>query len=220
MTSRADFLRSLPFFAELGNEAIQQIERSLLERSYGKGQTLFLEGEPCEGAYIVQSGLVRLFKSSPEGREQVLLMARPGEVLNAVPVFDNGPNPANASALEPSTVLIVAKETFLSLVADCPQAMAIIRMFATRLRRLTTLVEDLSLRRVVSRLAKALLELAVVEGIHSAAPSFTQTDMAAMVGTVRDVIGRSLKVLEEEGAIRVDRHRILIVDAARLKDMT
>lgn len=219
MASRTDFLRSLSCFAGLGAEEIQRIEKGMVKRSFGKGRTLFLEGEPCEGLYIVESGVVRIFKSSPEGREQVVMMARPGDVFNVVPVFDDGLNPASASALEPSTVLIVPKETLLSLVADSPAALAIIRLLAARLRHLTTLVEDLSLRRVVSRLARVLLELAVVEGGASPAVALTQGEMASMVGTVRDVIGRALRDLEEAGAIRMERHRILIADPQRLREM-
>ncbi len=217
MSSRADFLRSLPYFVALGAEEIKRIEKDLLECSFGKGEILFLEGAPCQGLYAVESGQIRIFKSSPEGREQVLLIAKPGDTFNDVPVFDGGPNPASASALEPSTVFIVPKETALSLVADCPPAITIIRLFAARLRHLTLLVEDLSFRHVVSRLAKTLLELAVLEGGPSPVPRLTQDEMAAMVGTIRDVISRALRALEKAGAIRIEGRRILVVDPEKLR---
>ena len=217
MSSRADFLRSLPYFSTLGAEEIKRMEKDLLECSFGKGEFLFLEGEPCQGLYAVRSGQIRIFKSSSEGREQVLLIAKPGDTFNDVPVFDGGPNPASASALEPSTVCIVPKETVLSLVADCPSALTIIRLFAARLRHLTLLVEDLSFRHVVSRLAKTLLELAVVEGGPSPVPRLTQDEMAAMVGTIRDVISRALRALEKAGAIRIEGRRILVVDPEKLR---
>lgn len=219
MSSRADFLRSLPYFATLGAEEIKRMEKDLLECSFGKGELLFLEDEPCQGLYAVRSGQIRIFKSSSEGREQVLLIAKPGDTFNDVPVFDGGPNPASASALEPSTVCIVPKETVLSLVADCPSALTIIRLFAARLRHLTLLVEDLSFRHVVSRLAKTLLELAVVEGGPSPVPRLTQDEMAAMVGTIRDVISRALRALEKAGAIRIEGRRILVVDPEKLRGM-
>ncbi len=217
MSSRADFLRSLPYFATLGAEEIKRMEKDLLECSFGKGELLFLEDEPCQGLYAVRSGQIRIFKSSSEGREQVLLIAKPGDTFNDVPVFDGGPNPASASALEPSTVCIVPKETVLSLVADCPSALTIIRLFAARLRHLTLLVEDLSFRHVVSRLAKTLLELAVVEGGPSPVPRLTQDEMAAMVGTIRDVISRALRALEKAGVIRIEGRRILVVDPEKLR---
>ncbi len=220
MPSPADFLKSLPYFTALGAEEIARIEKDILEYSLAKGEVLFLEGEPCQGLYIVRSGQIRIFKSSLEGREQVLLIAKPGGTFNDVPVFDGGPNPASASALEPSTVLIIPKAKLLSLMADSPVALSILKMFAMRLRHLTVLVEDLSFRHVVSRLAKTLLELAVTGQEPSPVQRLTQDEMAAMVGTVRDVIGRALKTLEKAGAIKIEGQRILVVDTKKLQEMT
>ena len=119
---------------------------------------------------MVKSGRIRIFKSSPEEREQVLLIAKQGDSFNDVPVFDGGPNPASASAFEPSIVYVIPKESLLSIVADCPAAQAIIKLFAARLRHLTTVVEALSFRSVVGRLAKMLLDLAVADGGPSPMP--------------------------------------------------
>ncbi len=218
--SLADFLKSLPYFTALGAEEIERIEKDILEYSLAKGEVLFLEGEPCRALYIVRSGQIRIFKSSLEGREQVLLIAKPSDTFNDVPVFDGGPNPASASALEPSTVLIIPKAKLLSLMADSPMALPILKVFAMRLRHLTVLVEDLSFRHVVSRLAKTLLELATTEQEPSPIKRLTQDEMAAMVGTVRDVIGRALKTLEKAGAIKIEGQRILVVDTKKLKEMT
>jgi CRP/FNR family transcriptional regulator len=168
---------------------------------------------------VVKSGRIRIFKTSPEGREQVLLIAGPGDSFSDVPVFDGGPNPASSSALEPSTVYLIRKETLLSLVADCPAALAIIKMFAARLRHLTAVVEDLSFRGVVNRLAKMLLELAVVEEGSSPVPRLTQDEMAAMVGSVRDVVSRALGALERVGAIKIEGHRIVVVASEKLRGM-
>ncbi len=218
MATSADFLRSLPYFTSLGTEDLKRIENEISEHSFAKGEVLFLEGEPCQGLYVVKSGQIRVFKSSPEGREQVLFIARQGDSFNDVPVFDDGPNPASASALETSTVHIIPRETMLSLVAGCPAAQAIIKLFAARLRHLTTVVEDLSLRSVVSRLAKLLLESAVVEGGPSPIPRLTQDEMAAMVGSVRDVVGRALRTLEKTNAIKIEGQRILVVDPEKLRE--
>lgn len=220
MSSGVDLLRSLPYFATLEAKEIKRIEKDLLERSFDKGEILFLEGEPCQGLYIVESGQVRIFKSSPEGKEQVMLIARAGDTFNDVPIFDGGPNPASASALEPSVVCIVPKQTVLSLVAGCPVALTIIGLLAARLRHLTMLVEDLSFRSVISRLAKGLLELAVVKGKPSPVRRLTRDEMAAMIGTVRDVIGRALKVLEKAGAIKIEGRRIIIIDPEKLREMS
>ena len=219
MPSRLDFLRSLPYFATLSAKEIERIEKEIMELSFPKRGVLFLEGEPCKGLYVVRSGRVRVFKSSPEGREQVLFIAGPGDSINDVPVFDGGSNPASGASIEPATVCLIPKETLISLMADCPTALAIIEVFAARLRHLTTLVEDLSFRSVVSRLAKILLDLAVVEGSPSPIQRLTQDEMAAMVGTVRDVISRALRSLDKEGAIKIEGQRILIIDPNMLKKM-
>jgi len=220
VSSLADFLCSIPYFTVLSAEEVKRIENEVLECSFAKGEILFLEGEPCHGLYVVKSGQVRIYKSSPEGREQVLLIAKPGDSFNDVPVFDGGPNPASASTLKPSTVYIISKETLLSLVADCPAALAIIKLLSTRLRHLTMVVEGLSFRSIVSRLARVLLDLAVVEEKPTPIPRLTQDEMAAMVGSVRDVIGRALKVLEKTGAIRIEGQRIFVEDPEKLRDMS
>ncbi len=220
MHSLDDFLRSVPYFSALGTEEINRIAKETVEHSFARGEVLFLEGEPCRGLYLVKTGRIRIFKSSPEGREQVLLTAGAGDTFNDVPVFDGGLNPASASALDSSVVYVISKEALLSLVADCPAAQAIIKLFATRLRHLTIVVEDLSFRSVVGRLAKMLLDLAVVEGGSSPMPRLTQDEMATIVGSVRDVVGRALKALERTGAIKFEGQRILVIDPEKLRGMT
>lgn len=220
MNSRVDFLRSLPYFADLGDEDLERIESCIIERSLAKGEVLFVEGGRCPGLHVVKSGLVRIFKTSPEGKEQVLLIARPADSFNDVPVFDGGPNPASAQALEATTIYIIPTQDLHSLVSERPAiAASVIKVFAARLRHLTLLVEDLSFRHVTSRLAKILLQFA--EDRDSGVPlrQLTQQQMAAMVGTAREMIGRSLKALEEEGAIKIEGRRILVLNPEVLRDM-
>ena len=219
MPSRVEFLKSLPYFAGLDAPTLEKIAGEAVELSFDRGQVLFLENDDCRGLYVVREGLVRVLKTSPEGREQVMSIARPGQSFNVVPVFDGGPNPATATALEKTDVLLIPTGTFDALTAGCPAAAAIIRLLAGHLRRVTTMVEDLSFKTVVSRLAKLLLELASGEGGAAPARPLTQEEMAARVGSVRDVVGRGLRQLERLGAIRMARNRLLIVDADRLREM-
>jgi CRP-like cAMP-binding protein len=219
MSPAGDFFRSLAYFKSFGDAAMKRIVREAVEMSFERGQVIFLEGEPCRGMYVVKSGRVRVFKTSAEGREQVLFIAKEGDSFNDVPVFDGGPNPASAAALDRSVVYLLPREMLLSLVEGCPAARAIIELFAARLRHLTAVVEDLSFRSVLSRLARLLLESAVAENGPAAPRQMTQDEMAAMVGTVRDVIGRALRQLESVGAIRLERHRILIVSAEKLREL-
>ena len=219
MSSRIDFLRAVPYFTGLSEEEIGQIDKVVVERSFARGQLLFLDGEPCQGLYLVGTGQVRIFKTSPEGREIVMLIARPGDSFNDAPAFDGGLNLMSASASEPSTVYIVPRPALVSLLGGCAAAAAIVSGLAARLRHLAGVVEDLSFHSVTGRLAKLLLGLAVVEGKSASVPRITQDEMAAMVGSVRDVIGRVLRVLEKDGAIRIEGHRILVVNQELLRSM-
>ena len=219
MPSRVDFLRSVPYFAGFSEQEISQIDQTLVERSFGKGQMLFLDGEPCDGLYMVKSGQVRVFKTSPEGREMVMLIARPGDTFNDAPAFDGGLNLVSASALEPAAVYIIPTQTLTAVLGGCRAATAIIKGLAARLRYLISVIEDLSFRSVSGRLAKLLLEQAVAGEKSALTPRLTQDEMAAMVGSVRDVIGRVLRSLEREGAIRIEGHRILVINKDLLKSM-
>ena len=219
MSSYIEFLKSIPYLNGLGGEQIAGLAKEVIELSFTKGQVIFLEGEPCRGLYVVRSGQARLFKASPEGREQVLLIARPGEAFNIVPVFDGGDNPSSASALSSSIVYLIPKEALLSLVADCPAALLFLKLMAGRLRHLTSVVEGLSFRSVVGRLAKLLLDMAVTEDGPAPVRQLTQDEMASVVGSVRDVIGRALKRMQTAGAIRIERNRILVISPDVLRKM-
>jgi CRP/FNR family transcriptional regulator len=181
---------------------------------------IFVEGEPCAGLFIVESGRVKIFKLSPGGREQILHIFGAGEGFNDVAVLDGGPNPASVMALEPTSVLIIDRPSMVDLLARYPAlSRAVIENLASRARHLVSLVEDLSLRTVMGRLAKLLLEQATEEVDLERVPrGLTHAQMAARLGTVREVITRSLRKLEEEGIIKIERHRIIILDREALED--
>jgi CRP-like cAMP-binding protein len=218
MPSSIQFLKTLPFFHNLGDVELERIAKNVLILSLDKAQIIFLEGENNKGLYALSSGSVRIFKTSPEGREQTIRVVLAGDTFNDVSVFDGGPNPASAVALTSSVIYLIPRESLLSLVSGCPTALAIITMMAQRIRHLNSLIENLSFRSVVSRLAKLLLDTAVAESNSSPVPRLTQDEMAAMVGSVRDVVGRALKALEKSGAIEIRGHRIVILSTQKLKD--
>jgi CRP/FNR family transcriptional regulator len=110
---------------------------------------LFVEGEPCAGLFVVVSGLIKLYKTSADGKEQVLRHMSAGDSFNEVPVFDGGVNPVSATAVEPGEVLVLPRERMLELLREYPAfAAAVVQVFASRLRHLVALVEDLSFRQV------------------------------------------------------------------------
>jgi CRP/FNR family transcriptional regulator len=218
MAIQVEFLKSVPYFSGLSPAELDSIRKLVFEKTAARGEVILIEGEPAETLYFVASGAVKVFKTSAEGKEQILSIVRPGESFNDVPIFDGGLNPASAQAMGPVVLYGIRKNDLKVILRDHPQvAMNIIKVLAERVRQLVSLVEDLSFRHVIGRVAKILLEQAG-DGTGSK-PRLTQQEMAAMAGTAREVVGRSLKALEGEGAIRLERHRIVITDRAALKEL-
>ena len=212
-----ELLRSTPYFAHLDEAALKAVVQRTVRRHYGKGEVIFLEGAPCAGLYIVEKGRVKVFKVSRDGKEQVVKLLVPGEVFNEVAVLDGGPNPVSAMAALKSTLQIIDRSAMLDLLARYPAlAQGVIENLAARARHLVSLVEDLSLRTVRARLAKLLLTQAV--GSDETPRPLTQQEMAAQLGTVREMVGRALHSFEEEGLVRFDRHRIMILDREGLEN--
>jgi CRP/FNR family transcriptional regulator len=206
-------LRTLPsaFFSGLASDDLAALSSVMFQRRYPAGQIVLLEGAASSVLYVVQAGRLKLFKTSPKGREHVLRLLRPGDMFNEVAVFDEGPNPASAQAIEDCTLYLLRRRDLLRFVAERPGiALAITRTFARRLREALSLVEDLAFRDVTSRLAKILLE-------GEAGTRLTQELLAAMAGSRREVVGRALKAISQEGAVRLARGRIHILDRNALE---
>lgn len=209
-------LKALPYFRTLKEDELAPLARALVVRALDKDEVVFLEGEPCAGLYIVREGSVKIYKLSPEGREQILSYVRRGGSFNEVAVFDGGPNPANAATTEPTQLWIMPGQLMFEAIQQHSEvALAVVRNLGIRLRHLVNLVEDLSLRQVSARLAKLLLETATGEEPQL----LTQQDMAARLGTVREMIGRSLRQLEARELVRVEHGKITILDRAGLEKM-
>ena len=218
MAVEAEFLKSIPYFSGLSLAEIDSISRLVFEKMAERGETILVEGEPGEALYIVVSGVAKVFKTSVDGKEQTLCIVRPGESFNDVSVFDGGPNLASVQALAPITFYGIRRRDFQAILRNDPQvAMNAINVLTTHVRRLASLVEDLSFRHVIGRIAKILLENAISD--TNSGPRLTQQDIASMAGTAREVVGRSLKTLEEEGLIKLDRHRIVVANTKALKEM-
>lgn len=210
-------LRALPsaFFAGLETPDLEALGSAMFQRSYPAGQIVLLEGAASSVLYVVQAGRLKLFKTSPRGREQVLRLLRPGDMFNEVAVFDEGPNPASAQTIEDCTLYLLRRRDLLRFVAERPGvALAVTRTFARRLREALTLVEDLAFRDVTSRLAKILLE---GHAGDASAPRLTQELLAAMAGSRREVVGRALKALRHEGAVTIERGKIHVRDRDALE---
>ena len=216
MPVELEFLKTIPYFSGIGLADLELIKKLVFERSADRAEIVVLEGEPASNLYFVASGAVRVFKTSAEGKDQILNIVRPKESFNDVPIFDGGPNPASARALGPVLLYGMKRNDMEAILRNHPQvAFNVTRVLAKRVRQLVSLVEDLSFRHVISRVAKILFQQ--ISGESGRGPRLTQQEMAAMAGTAREVVGRSLKALEEQGAIKLDRHRIVITDKDALQ---
>jgi CRP/FNR family transcriptional regulator len=212
---RIALLRALPYFASLDEDTLASIVTLAARRAYSPDEVIFLEGEPCAGLFIVQTGHVKIYTASPEGREQILTLIGPRDSFNDVAVFDGGPNPASAQAMEAVELLVIERSSMLNLFDRYPKlAQAVVAILAARARMLISMIEDLSLRSVAGRLAKLLLNQAL-QG--SEAVPLTRQQMAARLGTIREMVSRALREMEDEGLVRREGREIIITDRAALE---
>ena len=219
MAIELEILKSNHYFAQVSPAEIEAISRHVFEKTAAREDILMLEGEPAEALYFVASGAVKLFKTSTEGKEQILEIVRPGESFSEVPVLDGSPNHASAQAMGPVILYGIRKNALEEILREYPQvARNVIRVLASRVRHLASLVEDLSFRTVNGRIAKILLKYAARGTISG--QRLTQREMAAMAGTAREVVGRSLRYLEDRGAISIVRHRIIITDREIMREIS
>ncbi|MBN1953642.1 MAG: Crp/Fnr family transcriptional regulator [Anaerolineae bacterium] len=206
-----DALRRIELFAGLDDAVLAHMTQAAVRRACEPGSIIVLEGAPCEAAYFVSAGQVRVYRVAPNGREQVLARLGPGQGFNTVPPFlPRGVNHATAEAIDRAVVYAIPASSLRQLVAQHPAlALAMLRDFAARLDHLTNLVQDLSLRTVRGRLARFLLEQAEAGAVTR---RWTQEEMAAQLGTVRDMVGRTVRAFVDAGLVRVERQRIVLVD--------
>ena len=190
MAVQLEFLKGIPYFSGLGSVELESISKLIFEKAIDRAETVVFEGEPAAYLYFVASGAVKVFKTSAGGKEQILSIVRPGESFNDVPIFDGGPNPASARAMGPVLLYGVKRNDMETIFRNHPPiALNVINVLARRVRQLVSLVEDLSFRHVISRVARILFEH--VGGEVGRGPRLTQQEMAAMAGTAREVVGGS-----------------------------
>lgn len=206
-------LIQVPLFRDLPLEDLQALERETQVRYLRKGSLLFLEGEPVRALFAVRKGAIKVYKLDPEGRKQVVLHVEgPGRVLAEVALFLDRPTyPASAEALEDSEVLAIPKERFLRLVeARPPLAWALVRYLARRQEKLLHLLDRLVFHQVRERLCEYLLQRLAQEG--QGFRLLTNSELAALLGTVPEAISRNLGQLYREGLIQLRGRRVEIPD--------
>lgn len=220
VTLLAEQLAQVPFFSDLDPGLVRELARSAVRRTFVTGEIAFLEGEPSPGLLVIESGRIKVVKSSPQGREHVLEVLAPWQPANAVAVFTQRPSPATAIALEPVQAWLLPRDAVTRLLREHPAfAERVIESMAAHLIRLTELVASLSLRSVIERLARLILEEAV-DGRVERPRWYTLPELAARLGTVPDVAQRALGRLAADGLVEVSRREILIKDRGALERRT
>lgn len=216
-------LRKTQLFARLTDSEMRTLCARVSKRRFGRGETLFTEGDECHGLFVVAKGKIRIFKLSPSGREQVLAVEEPGSSFAELPVFDGGVYPASASALEDAEVLFISRQDFQNYCREHPDvALKVLAVVGSRLRRLVGIIEDLSFTTVRQRLISLLLRLAQGGGTPTRRGirvelRTTHQDLAAELGTVRELVSRNLSRLQAEGLLEVDGRTIIVKDLPGLK---
>ena len=218
MAVQVEFLKSIPYFSGLSDAEIDSVRKYIFEKKAERGEILSFEGEPANVLYFVVAGAVKVFKTSADGKEQIFSIIRPGESFNDVPILSSGANLVSAAAMGAVVLNAIKKNDLEVVLREYPRvALNVIQVLSRRVQELVSLVEDFSFRHVTGRVAKMLLEYAG-NGVGDR-PRLTQQEMASMIGTAREMVGRSLKNLEAEGVIRMERNRIIITDPKAIREM-
>jgi len=207
--------RLMPF-AGLSEDDLKKIIAASISKTISTGEIIIHQGEEAQSAYFVLSGKVEVFRLAISGREQVLALLVAGQGFNTAPFFlEEKKNPASVRSLGRTTLMVIPAVQFLALLKELPDFnQMVMRDYSERLKQLTDKVEDLGLYPVRARLVRFLLEQADQKEMTS---RYTQDEIARHVGTVRDVVGRSLRALEQEGLIQIQRQCIRLSNRAELE---
>ena len=220
-SERRTLVEQVGFAQYLDDEVLDALAASTATMRVERGAVITLEGELAEAMYLVAEGRVKIVRYSSEGREQIMHVAVAGDHFNTVPMFDGGPCPATTEALEPTTLLVLRRADLHNVIQCYPQlAIALLHEFAGRLRMFVGLVDDLALHTVHQRLAKLLVQQAEAAERGEVSYPMTQAEMAAHLGTVREMVARTLKSFEAAGLIALERSSIRILDRQGLRERT
>jgi CRP/FNR family transcriptional regulator len=215
---KIEAVRSCRYFATLSDEILEEIASGVSLVRYQRGEVILWQDEPCSGLYILKQGSVKLFKLSPQGRELILRVFEEGTTFNEVPVFDGGLNPIHVAALEDCEIWVVAPSVIREAMFKHPElSKALVLNLCQNLRQLVGMIEELSFYQVTHRLARLIAQIPREQLSGTNANRLTQDQLAARLGTVREVVARSLRELERSGAIRVSHRQIRIIDEAILQ---
>jgi CRP/FNR family transcriptional regulator len=206
-------LAQIPLFSSLTDSEMQALAQRAVERRFAPDEMLFWEGEPCAGIFLILEGSVKIFKTSPGGREMMLALEQAPNTVAELPLFDGGPYPASVRAVAPVVSMFIAKPDFHQVCRQYPDvALKVLAVVGRRLRHLVGVVEAMTFGSVTQRLARLLLDAAKQAGAAEFDLPITHQELASRLGTVREVVSRNLARFRAEGLIRMDAHRVHILD--------
>ena len=220
-----DLLRRCPLFAGLKEEDLKRIRTIALLKHVWKREILFSDGEEAKGFYVLLSGKVKLYKISPEGKEQILHVVSAPDAFAEAALFLEGSYPAFAEALSDSQLLFFPKRDFIHLIEKNPQlSINMIVSLSQFLKRFASLIEELSLKEVSSRIAKYLIDLSLKLSKEGRSPTeveldLSKTQIASKLGTISETLSRTLAKMKAKGIIDVNKNRILILNRKLLEEL-
>jgi CRP/FNR family transcriptional regulator len=214
-------IAAIPLFNGLPRQQHDKLAHIAKERSFKRGQTIFAEGDEGIGFYVLISGKVKIFKLSPEGKEQIFHVFGPGEPFGEASVFAGERFPAHAETLEESRVFFFPRASFVELLKEDPSmALNMLAILSRRLRTFASLVEDLSLKEVPGRLAAYLLFMSDEKGrADELKLDIAKNQLASLLGTIPETLSRILARMVRQGLIQLDGPRIIIVDREGLEEL-
>jgi CRP-like cAMP-binding protein len=218
-------LKKSLLFSGLDEENLGEVAMIAARRSFAKGETIFSEGDPATGFYLLAAGSLKLCKVSPDGKEKVLHFVHPNETFAEAAFFGDGRYPAEARAMEKGEALFFPKDSFMGLLERNPRfSLNLIVSLSLLLRRFARQIEELTFAEVPARLAAYLVDLAEKKSTSFQGKTYLDLEikkgeLASRLGTVSETLSRSLKKLKEEGLIEVDGSRVIILDMVRLTRM-
>jgi CRP-like cAMP-binding protein len=210
-----------PLFNGLPEEQLNAVRQIAVNRFFDKGKTIFSDGDPCNGFYIIADGRVKIYKLSFDGKEQILHIYGPGNPFGEVPVFAGKKFPANAQTLLKSHLLFFPRTAFVDLISQNPSlALNMLAVLSMRLRQFTVQIENLSLKEVPGRLASYLLYLAKEQGrIDTVALTISKGQLASLLGTIPETLSRILAKMNKQGLIETRGRDLILLNISGLEDL-
>jgi len=215
-----NLLKNSRLFTGLDDSELNKVAAIVELKKADKNRILFFEGDEANGFYLLLEGKVKIYKASPDGKEQILHMISPGQVFAEAAIFHGNRFPANCMAADDSLVAFIPKNEFISLIENSPQiSLKIIASLSAFVREFTVMVENLSLKEVPSRIATYLLQLAEDNDSETVMLQITKSELAKQLGTLSETLSRGLRKLIDSRIIQVDGNKITILDRDHLTDI-